>query len=200
MKIDHFASKAAVYEQNPARVDNVENIANAILNTISINKSMHIMDFGSGTGLLLERIAPHVAKISAVDVSIAMNAQLRAKEGSLGCEIEIIEIDLEKSDLNVKFDGIISSMTMHHIQNIDAMFVKFHAMLKDGGFIALADLESEDGSFHTENTGVHHFGFDKDAFAKSASAANFQKIKIQSASAIQKSYGNFPVFLLTAIR
>ena len=188
MKIDHFASKAAVYEQNPARVDNVENIANAILNTISINKSMHIMDFGSGTGLLLERIAPHVAKISAVDVSIAMNAQLRAKAGSLGCEIEIIEIDLEKS------------MTMHHIQNIDAMFVKFHAMLKDGGFIALADLESEDGSFHTENTGVHHFGFDKDAFAKSASAANFQKIKIQSASAIQKSYGNFPVFLLTAIR
>ena len=103
MKIDHFASKAAVYEQNPARVDNVENIANAILNTISINKSMHIMDFGSGTGLLLERIAPHVAKISAVDVSIAMNAQLRAKAGSLGCEIEIIEIDLEKSDLNVKF-------------------------------------------------------------------------------------------------
>ena len=200
MKIDHFASKAAVYEQNPARVDNVENIANAILNTISINKSMHIMDFGSGTGLLLERIAPHVAKISAVDVSIAMNAQLRAKEGSLGCEIEIIEIDLEKSDLNVKFDGIISSMTMHHIQNIDAMFVKFHAMMKDGGFIALADLESEDGSFHTENTGVHHFGFDKDTFAKSASAANFQKIKIQSASAIQKSYGNFPVFLLTAIR
>ena len=35
MKIDHFASKAAVYEQNPARVDNVENIANAILNTIA---------------------------------------------------------------------------------------------------------------------------------------------------------------------
>lgn len=38
--------------------------------------------------------------------------------------VEIVEIDLETSDLSGAFDGIIASMTMHHIRNTDAMFRK----------------------------------------------------------------------------
>src|SRR5690349_11612583 len=156
MTKDHFAPKAHSYEQNKDRVDNVANIADAILVRVPLNKSMHLMDFGSGTGLLLERIAPYVGKITAVDVSPSMNAQLREKLARLACEVEILEMDLAMSPLNRKFDGIISSMTMHHIKDVAAMFAKFHTLLNDGGFIAIADLDREDGDFHTEDTGVHH--------------------------------------------
>lgn len=200
MNIDHFALKAGAYEQNQSRVDNVDNIANLILKAVSFDCTMHVMDFGSGTGLLLERVAPYVGKITAVDVSGSMNAQLRAKQNKLGCEMEIVEVDLEKSDIVGCFDGIVSSMTMHHIGNIEAMFCKFYSMLRDGGFITIADLDLEDGSFHTEDTGVHHFGFDRDAFAKAAAEAGFRTIQVSSASVVHKPQGDYPVFLLTATR
>lgn len=200
MSIDHFASKADSYEQNPSRVDNVANIANAILSAFEFNHSMHIMDFGSGTGLLLEKIAPHVGKVTAVDVSKSMNRQLQEKRDRLPCELDIREVDLASSDLPLQVDGIISSMTMHHIEDVGAMFKKFHAMVKGGGFIAISDLDTEDGGFHTEDTGVFHHGFDRTEFAKAASEAGFQSVKVSSASVVHKPQGDFGVFLLTAIR
>jgi cyclopropane fatty-acyl-phospholipid synthase-like methyltransferase len=200
MNIDHFAHKAGEYDQNRSRVENVENIADAVLGAIKFDRSMHVMDFGSGTGLLLGKVAPHVGKITAVDISDSMNAQLRAKLDTLGCPVEIAAIDLEKSDLEGRFDGIISSMTMHHIKDIEAMFRKFHAMVKEGGFIAISDLDLEDGSFHTEDTGVFHFGFDRSGFAGFAAAAGFKAIRISSASVVHKPHRDFPVFLLTAVR
>lgn len=116
MKKDYFAAKAGTYEQTQSRVDNVTSIPDAIREQIRLDRSMHIVDFGSGTGLLLERIAPYVGKITAVDVSAAMNAELRAKLGRLPCELEILPVDLERADIELQFDGIVSSMTMHHME------------------------------------------------------------------------------------
>lgn len=200
MKRDFFAHKANSYEQNKSRVDNVDNIANSIINSTKLDAAMHLMDFGSGTGLLLERIAPHVGKITAVDISSSMNKQLNAKLATLGCELEIIEIDLEKSDIDQRFDGIISSMTMHHVRDIDAIFRKFHALLNDGGFIALSDLDSEDGSFHTEDTGVFHTGFDRETLANIARVSGFENVIVTDASVVHKPQGDFSVFLLKATR
>ena len=128
-------------------MSNVDNIANAIVDSVSLNPNMHLMDFGSGTGLLLERIAPFVRKITAVDVSKSMSDQLDKKRPSLGCEIEILNVDLENSVINEKFDGIISSMTMHHVKDTQAMFARFYSLLKEGGVIAISDLDKEDGDF-----------------------------------------------------
>jgi cyclopropane fatty-acyl-phospholipid synthase-like methyltransferase len=198
--IDRFANKADSYEQNQSRVENVANIASSVLNAIEFNQSMHIMDFGSGTGLLLEKIASYVGKITAVDISRSMNQQLEEKRSRLGCKLDILEIDLEKSTIPLQVDGIISSMTMHHVENIKAMFDKFYSMVKPDGFIAIADLDIEDGSFHTEDTGVFHHGFDRDEFARVTSEAGFEFVRVSSASVVHKPQGKFEVFLLTAVR
>jgi cyclopropane fatty-acyl-phospholipid synthase-like methyltransferase len=200
MTIDHFAQKAGSYEQNKDRVDNVAQIASAMIDNIQFSKSMHIMDFGSGTGLLLERIAPHVGTITAVDVSKSMNAQLSDKLSRIDCELHMLELDLEKSQLEQKFDGIISSMTMHHIKDVTAMLGKFFAMLNDGGFIAIADLEREDGTFHKEDTGVHHAGFATEEIAKVAADIGFANVTIPIVSVVHKPQGDYPVFLLMGWR
>ncbi len=200
MNVDHFSHKAGSYEQNRSRVDNVANIAKAVLESIQFNRSMHIVDFGSGTGLLLEKIAPYVGKITAIDISRSMNLQLQEKQSHLECEIDILEVDLEKTSIPLQVDGIVSSMTMHHVENIEAMFVKFHSMIKGGGFIAISDLDIEDGSFHAEDTGVFHHGFGREAFAKAATEAGFQFARVSSASVVQKPQGAYGVFLLTAVR
>lgn len=200
MSHDFFAHKADGYEQNPSRVDNVANIANAILAAVTLDKTRHLLDFGSGTGLLLERLAPFVGKITAVDVSPAMNRQLAAKREHLPCALDIVAIDLCQSSLTQQFDGVVSSMTLHHIKDIDAMFTKFHALLVPGGFIAIADLDVEDGSFHGEDTGVHHYGFERAAIAAAATAAGFCDARVVSASSMHKPQGDYGVFLLTAVK
>ena len=197
MSNDYFEQKADSYDKDTNRVNNVDNIANSVLSNIKLNKSMHIMDFGSGTGLLLERVAPFVKKITAVDVSESMTKQLDDKRKHLECEVEIIQMDLTKTKLDMKFDGIISSMTMHHIKDILAMFNDFYAMLNDNGVIAISDLDTEDGSFHTEDTGVFHFGFDRTTFSNIAITAGFKNVKITSASIVEKPHGKYSVFLLT---
>lgn len=200
MSTDRFAHKAGSYEQNKSRVDNVANIADCVLGAIEFDRTMHVMDFGSGTGLLLEKIAPRVGKITAVDISKSMNRQLDAKRNRLGCALDILEIDLEESSVPIRVDGIVSSMTMHHVRDIGAMFAKFRSMVRAGGFIAIADLDSEDGTFHAEDTSVFHHGFDRETFAKAATDAGFSVSRLISASVVHKPQGNYSVFLLTAIR
>ena len=194
---DYFAHKAEAYDKEVARTDNVSNIANLILKEGSYSKEMKLMDFGSGTGLLLSKIAPYVGKITAIDISKSMNETLESKREQIDCELEIVEIDLTKEDLDQKFDGIISSMTIHHVKDTLALFKKFYGMLKMNGSIALSDLDTEDGSFHKVDTGVFHFGFDRKNFLNLAKRAGFKNLKIQTVGLVEKPYGKYPVFLLT---
>jgi cyclopropane fatty-acyl-phospholipid synthase-like methyltransferase len=200
MSKDFFSHKADSYDKNKSRVANVDNIANAMLSSLSFSNGMEIMDFGSGTGLLLERIAPAVRKITAVDISQSMNEQLETKRDDLACELEIVEMDLSQSTLNKTFDGIISSMTLHHIENILFIFEKFYSLLNDNGILAIADLDLEDGSFHQEDTGVFHFGFERAFLIKAAEKSGFKNIQIKQVSTVFKPQGSYSVFLLTATK
>ncbi len=195
---DFFAHKAKNYEQEKRRLDNVANISKLILREIDYKKDMHILDFGSGTGLLLEKIAPHIGSVTAVDISKSMNQVLKEKQHKIPCLLQIKELDLTTTALDEKFDNIISSMTIHHIKDIDKLFKIFYNLLKDSGTIALADLDTEDGTFHTIDTGVHHFGFDREEFAQKAKNAGFKNIKTQTVGNVVKPYGEYGVFLLTA--
>lgn len=193
---DHFSEKAKNWDQGSRRLATVNSIAKNILNDIELTKEMHLMDFGSGTGLLTERIAPKVAKITCVDVSPAMNEKLLEKE--FPCKIELKELDLTQSSIDTTFNGIISSMTLHHIEDVKRLFKKFHSMLKENSFIALADLLSEDGKFHSDNTGVFHFGFDTDEIQKVVQSVGFKNVNIKVVNTIEKPHNNYEVFLLTA--
>lgn len=195
---DYFAEKAKDYDNEVSRTNNVSTIAQTILKEIPFSEEMSIMDFGSGTGLLLSEIAPFVGKITAIDVSASMIAVLESKKKDIQCPLEIVQMDLTTETLDRKFDAIISSMTIHHIKDVLALFQKFQSLLKDNGTLAIADLDTEDGSFHTEDTGVFHCGFDRDEFVKMAKIAGLKDIKIQTATKIEKPTGNYSVFLLTA--
>tara|TARA_R110000803_G_scaffold105498_1_gene173727 strand:- start:327 stop:674 length:348 start_codon:yes stop_codon:yes gene_type:complete len=80
------------------------------------------------------------------------------------------------------------------------MFRRFHEMVKPGGFIAISDLDKEDGSFHTEDTGVFHFGFDREEIGSAATQAGFENVEVVPASIIERETGDYPVFLLIASR
>ena len=200
---DLFLSKSKNWDLKSRRVQNAKKIAEAISKNIPLNKNMHILDFGAGTGLLSYFISDKVKKITAIDNSPSMLEVLKEKveEKKFSCPVEVIEADITKENIqNIKVDGIISSMTIHHIEDIENLFKIFYKMLNENGFIALADLDKENGTFHSDNKGVFHFGFDRDELKKIAEKIGFEMINFETVNEINKPNGNFFVFLMTAFK
>ncbi len=194
-----FDDKAKEWDKLPLRVQNAINIAEAIKKRVHLSKDMEVMDFGVGTGLLGFEIAKQVKKVYGVDTSKKMLEELEAKN-TQDLSIEPLFADITKEPIDLKVDGIVSSMTLHHIEDLQSFFETIKKNLKPGGFIAIADLESEDGTFHSDNTGVHHFGFDEEKLKEIIQNAGFKDITFETIHTISKPHRDFPVFLLTAFK
>ena len=194
---DNFKDKASSWDKGSTRVNGAKTIADAIQRNIKLNSSMEIMDFGVGTGLLGFEILPHVSSVLGIDTSAKMIEQLNQKN-TPECFIESLNRDIVQNPLEKTFDGLVSSMTLHHVENLELFFTTIYKNIKKDGFIALADLEAEDGTFHSDNTGVFHFGFDVDLLHATVLNAGFTNIKIENINTIEKPQRDFGVFLLTA--
>ena len=195
---DLFAHKSKTWDTESGSAQTAKNIAELIVKNIRLNNTMEVMDFGAGTGLLGYFVSQYVDKIVAVDNSPAMLLELKNKD--FPSKLEVLEKDLSVESIDKMFDGIISSMTIHHLKDTEALFSKMYNMLKVGGFMAIADLDTEDGSFHSDNTGVFHHGFDRDVLQGLAQNVGFKEVKFTLASTISKPKGTFTVFLMTAVK
>lgn len=197
---DLFDEKSKDWDTNDMIRALSSGVGSAILEHVPLDTAMCVMDFGAGTGLISTRIAPHVGKIVAVDISIAMLEKLAAKEALRG-KVEIVRRDLLDSPAIGKFDLIVSAMAMHHVEDTERLIATFAEHLDSGAGVALADLDTEDGSFHPPETeGVFHFGFDRDALVDILARHGFTDIAFRTAHTVEKESGRYPVFLLTATK
>jgi 2-polyprenyl-3-methyl-5-hydroxy-6-metoxy-1,4-benzoquinol methylase len=195
---DLFAAKSADFDQNPFVAQLSAAVGKAVLANIDLKATMAVLDFGAGTGLISSQLAPHVGRIVAVDISPAMLDKLVAKPGLKDKVVTCCQ-DLLIQPLTEKFDVVVSAMAMHHIEDTRQLITTLSAHLKPGGQIALADLDSEDGSFHPVDTvGVFHHGFDRDQLAALLTTAGFRDIHFCTAHNAERDNGVFPVFLVTA--
>ncbi len=173
-------------------------IGSAILSKIHFTETMNVMDFGAGTGLISSHIVAKVNKITAVDVSIAMLDQLVSKPELQG-KVEAVCRDITVDPMNLQCDVIVSAMAMHHVKDTDNLIKVLGSHLKPDGQIALADLDTEDGNFHAENTkGVYHYGFDRQELKNLLEENGFKDIEFVTAHTIDKAGKPYTVFLLSA--
>lgn len=195
---ERFNQAAETWDQNSTKVRLAHAIADGILKKIPLNAKMHLMDFGAGTGLLSEPIISRIGRLTAVDLSEKMLQQLQAKP-AFKHKAETLCRDILAHPLAQRFEGIISAMALHHVENTRLLLRTFAAHLRPGGFIALADLDSEDGSFHSHgNEGVFHFGFEREALKKLLEGCGFENIAFETVFVFEKKRASYPVFLLTA--
>ncbi|WP_300361772.1 class I SAM-dependent methyltransferase [Hydrogenimonas sp.] len=197
-----FDVRAGTWDASDRRQALAEAVAQAIRERFDLESSMHLLDIGAGTGLLTRRLLPFVGKMSAVDTSAGMLERLRENLADSDDRVTIYHTDIVGFDNPEPFDGIVSSMTIHHIEDTKMLFEKLHAMLKPGGFIALADLAPEDGTFHDHgNEGVFHFGFEEASLKKIAEDAGFESLAYRIVHTVDKgAKGTYDIFLLTATK
>lgn len=199
----NFDNEAAMWDEEPRRVKLAHDVADTLIREVTLTPVMDALDYGCGTGLVTLRLQPHVRTITGADSSKGMLGVLQEKIRKRGLKnVRTQLVDFELGDrVEGTFHLIVSSMTLHHIHDPAVLFREFHDLLKPGGYLCVADLDTEDGSFHGDNTGVLHFGFDRKEMKELLAKAGFHEARDATAATIVKPLEGlgektFPVFLL----
>lgn len=199
-----FDKKAATWDENPGRVKLANDVADAIINEVKPSKEMDALDFGCGTGLVTLRLQPLVKNIIGADSSRGMLGVLEEKVRKQGIKnVRAQFVDFEKGGkVEGKFHLVVSSMTLHHVPDTTELLKTLYDLVLPRGILAVADLDSEDGSFHSDNTGVVHFGFDRVRLKGLLEKAGFHDVRDRTAASMMREQGDgttrtFPVFLIT---
>jgi 2-polyprenyl-3-methyl-5-hydroxy-6-metoxy-1,4-benzoquinol methylase len=199
-----FNKEAAEWDANPGRVKLANDVADAVIREAGPTRAMDALDFGCGTGLVTLRLQPLVRSILGADSSEGMLGVLQSKIQSQGItNAKTRQVDFEKGGrIEGEFHLIVSSMTLHHVPGTAPLFRQWRELLLPGGMLCFADLDAEDGSFHGENTGVFHFGFDREHLKKLLRETGFQDIRDTTATTMMRDTEAgkraFPVFLISA--
>jgi 2-polyprenyl-3-methyl-5-hydroxy-6-metoxy-1,4-benzoquinol methylase len=196
---DHFEQKSRDWDTRPVPLQISAAVGPLLRERLAWNDAMRIMDFGAGTGLLASHVAPLVSKVVAVDISPSM-LQALAQKPELRGVVEPRCQDIVTNPLGERFDAIVSAMALHHVQDTDRLLGSFREHLKPGGQLALADLDSEDGTFHPPGVeGVFHTGFDREDLRRKLETTGFEAVRFETAVEVTREDGRvYPVFLVTA--
>ena len=167
---------------------------------------MTALEFGAGTGVTSFILKDSLKEITLMDNSSEMVKVMNNKiKISKVKNLKTLNFNLEKAELkDKKFDFIFNQMVLHHITDIENIITKFYNLLNPGGFLAIADLYIEDGSFHGEGFTGHN-GFDPAELSSLLLKSGFENISHRKCFVINKKISDtetkqFNVFLIIAHR
>lgn len=202
---NHFDARSRQWDKNPVFQQRGLKIADAVRKAVPLRRDMNALDYGCGTGLLSFPLKDELATILLADSSSGMLEVVAEKIAAQGVgNMTPMKLDLltdpaptQKSDL------IVTAMTLHHVPDTDHILRVFHDLLNPGGYLCIADLDQEDGSFHGPEVDVYH-GFDQADLGRRTAQAGFADVQFQTVFTITKEREtgaqDYPVFLMTARR
>lgn len=203
MSANEFDARAQAWDDDPVKLARAVSVARAIRQQVPLTMQMSALEFGCGTGLLSFELRPDLGEITLADNSPGMLAVLREKvKAAQATRMHPVMMELGDGTLPAaSFDVIYSAMTLHHIDDTENALRELSALLSPSGYLCVADLDAEDGSFHGAGfTG--HPGFDREALANKARQAGFRSVRFTTAFQMTKGQGpgqtEFPVFLMVA--
>lgn len=202
--MNEFDIKAAGWDNNPMHLERSKAVAGYIIKMIPLNRSMRALEFGAGTGSTSLLLSQHLKEIVMMDNSEGMVKMMNEKIIKSGtANLKALYFDLENNDFKGPgFDLIFTQMALHHVKDVNLVLRKFKNILNKEGYLAIADLYREDGSFHGEGFEAHN-GFDPDELAENLEAQGFSEIFHTKCFTLRKDIpgkGNkeFDIFFLSA--
>ena len=187
----------------PERQERAGALAAVIRARVPLSRSTRAIDIGAGTGLLGLELAGELGDLVLAEPSAGMLEVAREKLASGAWpNVTAVAFDLDATHPpGPPFDLAMSLLVLHHVADTGAALRSIHALLASGGWIALLDLDAEDGSFHDEDTpGIHHHGFERSTIVRLAGEAGFVGLETRTATEIERDGRAYPLFLLTGRR
>ncbi|MGB8490817.1 MAG: class I SAM-dependent methyltransferase [Bacteroidales bacterium] len=201
--MNEFDIKAPQWDNNQMHRDRSAAIVKELISRIPVSRKMRALEYGAGTGITSFLMKDLLKEITMMDSSIEMVRVMEQKIIAEGADnLKALFFDLEKEEwTGEKFDLVMTQMVLHHVIDLDNILVKFRNIIAPGGYLAIADLYPEDGSFHG-NDFTGHKGFDVEDLSEKIRNLGFSNIKHRKCFVINKMITDnvvkhYDVFLLT---
>ncbi len=197
----HFDTEAKNWDNDPKKTERAVAFAKEITNYIKPIENWNALEFGCGTGLLSFQLKNDFNTITLTDTSEGMINVLKEKiEKSNITNFKPLQIDLLEYNINIgTFNVIYTLMTLHHITNLNKILNIFYSLIKIDGYLCIADLVKEDGSFHYEYPDFDGYnGFDKNELSEILFKNGFEVEYYNICFEIEKELENktYPLFLM----
>ena len=204
-KMSNFDDRARTWDENPMHMERSMAIATKMSEALPLNKQIKALEYGAGTGILSFLLSEKLGQIVMMDNSIEMVRVMEEKILLRNTDnLFPVRFDLEHELPEQKFDLVFSQMVLHHIFDIQSIFSKFFSMILPGGYLVIADLYPEDGSFHGEGFDGH-LGFDPEQLKLQLLEIGFKNIEYEPCYTVVRQITDgttqsFPIFLITALK
>lgn len=141
----HFEQEAAEYDTLIRKlIPRYAEMIEALVAVIPFKKErvFEAIDLGCGTGTLSKAVKEGFpgAKFTCVDISGRM---LEITTDKLGGDVRCIEADLYDFDFPQRYDLVVSSLALHHLETDDdklAFYKKIRSALNPGGVMVVIDV------------------------------------------------------------
>ncbi len=201
----NFDAEAKTWDSDPVKQERALAVAAALRRRIPLARDWRALEYGCGTGLLSFALHAELGQIMLADSSPSMLAVLAGKIAAAGlAHLQPLALDLLTDPPPAeRYDLIYTLMTLHHVADVDRLLRAFHDLLRPGGWLGIADLDREDGSFHGGGFAGHH-GFDRTALRAQLRDAGFGGVDFSTCYLMKKTIDRgmreYPVFLAVAAR
>lgn len=172
-----------------------------------IDPTLTVGDLGCGTGQVSELIAPHVAKVIAVDGSTDMvqAARKRLKGLHPSTSLRAGQVEVRRGDMEAlpiddgQLDVAIAALVLHHLPEPQRALAEMHRALKCGGRVLIVDMLPHERVEYQQQMGHVWLGFSEKTIKKYLEAAGFDRITTTALPADESAKGP-ALFVTTAFK
>ncbi len=160
----YFASHAAEWDHIRSLHVSEAEVETAIIDALSKRPIGHFLDIGTGTGRVLEIMAPHVSRGVGVDISREMLGLARARLERRGydhCQVRLADMyDLPKDSEG--YDTITLHQVLHFADDPQQVVAEAASVLRPDGQILVVDFAPHDNEALRDQHSHRRLGFADD--------------------------------------
>ena len=152
-----------------------------------------VLDFGCGTGMLAQKVAPYVGELIAVDTSEKMIEVLEKKNipNVVAVHGDILATDHRReADLGAGFDLIYASSVCGFLPDYEGAVLALKRLLRSDGQFIQWDWRASDGD---------EFGLSENKIQNALQTAKIESIRVEQAFSIETDEQILPVLIGTGI-
>ena len=143
---ESFRRKGADWDEMRALELPAAAVEQALAKMFPDGPALRLLDIGTGTGRLLELLAPRIEAGLGIDASRAMLALARARLSAPGlthCAVRLADMcRLPLPDRS--FDAVVLQMVLHYAEDTGAALAEAARVLRPGGKLVVVDLAAHD--------------------------------------------------------
>jgi len=162
---ESFRQKGADWDEMRALGLPAQAVEDALLSLVAEGAGGALLDIGTGTGRVLELLAPRVRQALGVDASRSMLALARARlAGPAFAHCSVRLADMYRLPLaSTSFDTVVLQMVLHHAEDPGLALAEAVRVLRPGGRLLLIDLAEHDRKDLTDRLAHRWPGFPDEA-------------------------------------